>query len=276
MEVGTLVYPLQCCRHAPLRLRSGVGNADAHVVERGLYIAATGMLSDIVRQDTIAANLANVTTAGYKTDHVVNETFSDLFLQNVANGQQVGPLNLGTRVAGVQTELGQGPLRATQNPLDLALAGDGFLTVNANGRRLYTRDGELTRNGAGELVTQRNEVVLGIDGQPIVVGDGDPTISSDGRVYDASNRLVGTLDISTLDITTAQKVGDNMWTGTRSGGKPADTTIRQGFVEQSSVNSVKEMVNMITTLRSYESAQRALTAIDGTLDKAVNSVGAIS
>lgn len=232
------------------------------------------MLSALTQQDTIAANLANVNTVGYKGDRVVNETFADLFLSNMNNGRPIGNLNLGTRVAGVVTDFSQGAMRATQNLLDVAIGGDGFFKVQTPNGISYTRAGQFTRTADGFLVTQRGDYVLGANNQRVRIGTAEPMISSDGRVY-ANGALVGQISVVTLDIANARKAGDNLWQGTETGGMPPNTSLQQGFVEGSGVNSIKEMVNMITTLRSYESAQRVVTSIDGTLDKAVNSIGAV-
>ncbi|MCW2961811.1 MAG: flgG2, partial [Thermoleophilia bacterium] len=247
-------------------------------MERGLYIAATGMMSAMVRQDVIANNLSNVSTVGFKRDGVVNETFADSLLYKMQNGAEVmGTMNHGTRVAGTVTDFSQGKFRGTQAPLDVAIGGDGFFRVRQpDGSVAYTRSGEFTRSPDGFLTTQAGEFILGPDNLPVYAGtDGDPVIRADGAVFGPGGDQLGQIGISTLDIPSATKVGQNLWTGTETGGMPQTTQIRQGFLEASGVDSVKEMVEMITTMRSYESNQRMITAIDGTLDKAVNSVGTL-
>ncbi len=245
-------------------------------MERGLYIAATGMLSSMTRQDAIASNLANVNTVGYKADRVVNETFSSLFLNNMQAGGGVGAINFGTRIAGVVTDFSQGAMRATGNQMDVALVGDGFFAIQTSQGVQYTRAGEFARIAEGYLTTQRGDYVLGTDRKPIYVGDeGTPGFAADGHVVNGKGETVGQIEIVTLDEATMKKVGENMWTGTETGTATGSTAVRQGFVEASTVNSVKEMVEMISTLRTYESAQRAVLAIDGTLDRAVNSVGQV-
>ena len=248
-------------------------------MDRGLYIAATGMTSAMVRQDVIAANLANVATVGYKTDRVVNETFADSLLYSMKGGvpTPMGTLNHGTRVAGTITDFGQGSFRPTEQPLDLALGGDGFFSIRMqDGTVAYTRNGQFTRSPDGFLTTQTGEYVLGPDRLPVYAGEtGDPVIRADGNVSSRDGTRLGQLGIFTLDIPSARKLGQNIWIGEETGGMPAATQVRQGFVEASGVNSVKEMVEMITTMRSYESSQRVITSIDGTLDKAVNSVGTL-
>ncbi len=248
-------------------------------MNRGLYIAATGMTSAMVRQDVIASNLANVATVGFKGDRVVNETFADSLLYSMQGGEPtpMGTMNYGTRVAGTVTDFGQGAFRPTEQPLDMAIGGDGFFAIRQDdGTVAYTRNGQFTRTPDGFLTTQTGEYVLGPDRLPVFVGTtGDPVIRADGRVSGSDGAQLGQIAIHTLDIPSARKVGQNTWVGVETGGMPQTTQIRQGFVEASGVNSVKEMVEMITTLRSYESSQRVFASIDGTMDKAVNSIGTL-
>jgi flagellar basal-body rod protein FlgG len=237
----------------------------------------------MVRQDIIANNLANASTIGYKADRAVNETFADSLLHSMnRGGDVVGVLNYGTRVAGTITDFGQGAFRPTQQPLDVAIGGDGFFQIRmSDGTVAYTRNGQFQRAPNGYLTTQTGEYVLGPNAQgqllPVYLGASadDPVIRADGAVFDAQGQRQGQIGIATLDIPSARKVGQNMWVGVETGAFPQNTQLRQGFVEASGVNSVKEMVEMITTMRSYESTQRVITAIDGTLDKAVNSVGTL-
>lgn len=248
-------------------------------MNRGLYIAASGMTSAMVRQDVIASNLANVSTVGFKSDRVVNESFADQLMYSMRDGEPrpMGQFGYGTRVAGTITDFGQGAFRPTEQALDLAIGGDGFFQVRMDdGTPAFTRNGQFTRSPDGYLTTQTGEYVLGPDRMPVYVGtDGDPVIRADGRVTAKDGSQLGQIGIVTLDVPNSRKVGQNMWVGQPTGGMPAGTQVRQGFVEASGVNSVKEMVEMITTMRSYESSQRVITSIDGTLDKAVNSIGTL-
>lgn len=246
-------------------------------MERGLYIAASGMLSDIARQDAIAANLANVNTVGYKGDELVNESFTELFLTNIQNGRHEGGLPLGTRIAGAYSNMMEGPLHATpSDPYAMAIGGDGFFMIRTGAGIQYTRNGEFSKSPEGYLVNGTGDFVLDSNRQPIFIGSGEGmTVQKNGTITNGSGALIGNIGVVTLDPDSARKVGANMWTGTETGGQPGNTVVMQRFLESSNVNPVLEMVEMISTLRSYESAQRAITAIDGTLDKAVNSVGTL-
>lgn len=242
-------------------------------MERGLYIAASGMLAEQVRQDQLANDLANASTPGYKADNAEQASFSDLLLWNSNTGAAVGSLSMGSRITKVVTDLSQGPLQSTGNPLDVALAGSGFLAVaTASGVR-YTRDGQLVVDGRGRLTTATGDLVLGTSGKPIAVGQvSDPSkISIDQRgTVMVGTRTVGTLAV--MSLTGATKQGDTLFSGT-PGVRPAGTTVQQGSLEGSGVQPASAMVDMIVSFRSYETTQRAIQSIDTELGRAANSIG---
>jgi flagellar basal-body rod protein FlgF len=239
-------------------------------VERGLYIAASGMLAEQVRQDQIANDLANASTYGYKPDRAAQASFADLFLQNRQNGASVGPLSLGVHIAELRTDLSQGPLLQTGNTLDAGISGEGFFAVQTAQGVRYTRNGQFALDASGRLMTTTGFLVLGANGKPITVGkEAGLSIAPDGTVRSGAT-AVGQLRIASL--TGAVKQGDGLFTGT-PGAKPAETTVEQGFLEGSGVEPARAMVDMIVSLRAYEASQRVLRTIDETLGKAVTSVG---
>src|SRR5205085_11786867 len=128
---------------------------------RGLYIAASGMLAEQVRQDQIANDLANASTPGYKPDRAAQESFDELLLHNSRTGAAIGGLSLGTGIAELRTDLSQGPLSQTGHPMDVALSGDGFLAVDTSQGVRYTRDGQLATDDQGRLVTTTGYVLRG-------------------------------------------------------------------------------------------------------------------
>lgn len=241
-------------------------------MDRGLYIAASGMIAEQVRQDLIAADLANASTPGYKADRSAQSSFGELLLSNSATGQTVGALGLGSRIDVVRTAMGQAPLRETGEPLDLALEGDGFLSVRTPNGTRYTRDGQLVVDAQGRLATVGGQyLVLDDKAEPITVGSAsDLSIASDGAVR-VDGRLVATVAVSSL--TSAQKIGDNLFTG-QPGARPAGTSIRQGSLESSGVDPARAMVDMIVSMRAYEASQRVIHAIDQALQKGISTGGA--
>jgi flagellar basal-body rod protein FlgG len=244
-------------------------------MERGLYIAAAGMLAEQVRQDLISNDLANASTPGYKPDNAEQASFADLLLWNSSTGAPVGSLSMGSRITKVVTDLTQGPLQNTGNPLDVALEGSGFFAVQTAAGVRYTRDGQFVVDGRGRLTTDTGDLVLGTSGKPITVGQSDPTaISIDQRgTVKVGNRTVGTLAV--MSLTGAVKQGDTLFAGS-PGVRPAGTTVIQGSLEGSGVQPAAAMVDMIVSFRSYETTQRAIQTIDTELGRSANSVGSAS
>lgn len=245
-------------------------------MERGLYIAASGMIAEQIRQDQIANDLANASTPGYKPDWSVQRSFEDVLLQNSQTGQPVGTLSMGAHIAREVVDLAQGPLQNTGEPLNVALQGAGFFVVGTAAGNRYTRDGQFVENAAGQLTTDTGEPVLGTDGRPISIAAaksaGDVSIASDGRVT-VRGKLVGTLAV--VSLANPAKLGGTLFSGT-PGGKPAGTTVEQGYLEGSGVNPVTTMVEMMTSFQSYQASQRAIQTLDTELGRAVTSVGSAS
>ena len=227
-------------------------------MERGLYIAASGMVSEMARQDLIANDLANASTPGYKADRAVQGSFGDLLLRNTQTGAQVGPLGMGSRIERQVTDLTAAPLRETGEPLDFAVEGDGFFAVSTAQGVRYTRNGQFSAAANGTLVDQRGNQVLGPNGQPVRVG-------ADGKVPEAS--------VGVFAVTNARKVGDALLQGTAAG--RATGQVRSGALEGSGADPVRAMTDMIASLRAFESGQKVITTIDSTLGKAANQVGSV-
>ena len=138
-------------------------------MERGLYIAASGMLAEMARQDQLANDLANASTPGYKADRVSQRSFGDLMLSNSSDGSTVGPLGQGAAIDKQQTDLRPQALRDTGQPLDLAVTGDGYFGVQTKQGVRYTRNGAFTADAKGNLVDQMGNQVLGVGGKPVAV-----------------------------------------------------------------------------------------------------------
>jgi flagellar basal-body rod protein FlgG len=238
-------------------------------MQRGLYIAASGMLSELIRQDQLAHDLANASTPGYKADRSAQRSFGELLLANRSTGETVGALGLGAEIAEIRTDLSQAPLRETNETLDVALAGSGFLAVRTPDGIRYTRAGQLSVDGQGTLTTSTGLPVLDERNQPIVIRGGEPAIAPDGTIS-VSGRAVGRLAI--VDLRNPVKQGDTLFAGTPAG-RPAGTTVKQGFLEGSGVQPAEAMVEMMTSMRAFESVQRVIRTIDETLQRGIQTGG---
>ena len=122
-------------------------------MERGLYIAASGMLSEMQRQDMIANDLANAATPGYKADRTAQRDFGEMVLTNSATGQVVGSQGTAVQVDAVQTDWAPQPARETGEPLDFAIAGTGFFAIQTDAGVRYTRNGQFSVSPEGTLTT---------------------------------------------------------------------------------------------------------------------------
>jgi flagellar basal-body rod protein FlgF len=225
-------------------------------MERGLYIAASGMVAEMARQDQLANDLANASTPGYKADRVSQQSFGSLLVQN--DGATVGSLGTGAHIDKQVTDLRPQALRDTGQPLDLAIEGDGWFGVRTKQGVRYTRNGSFTADARGNLVDQLGNQVLGTNNQPVKVG-------ADGTV-DATK-------VGVFNVRNPVKQGDNDFTGQASG--KATGQVRSGALEGSGVDPARAMVDLMGSMRAMEATQRAITTIDSTLQETATQVGGL-
>jgi flagellar basal-body rod protein FlgF len=224
-------------------------------MERGLYIAASGMVAEQMRQDQIANDLANASTPGYKADRVAQRAFAELLLSNSRTGAQIGGLTSGVAADRMVTDVSAQPLRETGEPLDLAIAGEGWFGIQTAQGVRYTRNGQFTAAADGTLTDQLGNRVLGRDGAPV-------RLTADGRV--------NAQDVGVFALTDAAKQGDNLFTGTAAG--QAAGAVRAGALEGSGVDPARTMVDMIASFRAFEAGQKAIATIDDTLRRTATQV----
>jgi len=256
---------------------------------RGLYTSGWSMLAIEKKMDIISNNMANVSTNGYKKDTLVLESFPSVLTKiikdyNVTSGssRNIGTMELGNDVGEVFTYYSQGQLTKTENNLDMAIrdSSNAFFTVmvedtDGNEKELYTRDGSFATDSGNRLVTKDGYAVMGENGQ-IVLGSGDFSVGEDGMIIQNGEVVDKLLIREFTDTTELTKYGSNLVQANEDAVTGIFTgTVQQGFTELSNVNIVREMVDMITVMRSYEANQKVLQAMDGTLEKAVNQVGAV-
>jgi flagellar basal-body rod protein FlgF len=226
-------------------------------MERGLYIAASGMLAEMARQDQLANDLANASTPGYKADRVSQRSFGDLMLSNSTDGSIVGPLGSGAAIDKQVTDVRPQALKETGQPLDLAVEGDGWFGVQTKQGVRYTRNGSFTGDAQGKLVDQLGNQVLGVGGKPVAVTEGtiDPT------------------KVALFNLRNPVKQGDSNFTG-QAGGQ-ATGTVRSGSLEGSGVDPARAMIDLMASMRTMEATQRAITTIDTTLQQTSSQVGTL-
>jgi flagellar basal-body rod protein FlgG len=225
-------------------------------MERGLYIAATGMMAEMVRQDQIANDLANGSTPGYKADRSTQTSFGQLLLSNTVSGQPIGPLGFGVQVQEIVMDGSPAPIRDTGEPLDFAVQGDGWFGVQTPQGVRYTRNGQFALSQQGMLIDGMGNPVLARGGGPIRANR-DGTVDPDR--------------LGLFNVANPRKIGDSYVTG--AGGGQADGTVRAGALEASNAVASRSMVDMVASFRAYEAGQKVIRTIDETLQKAANVVG---
>ncbi len=246
---------------------------------RGIYTAATGMIAQETALDTIANNLANINTVGFKKDTPTFQELSQMAIDRIQgspeqSAQYVGVLGMGTSPAQSFTNYTEGELTNTKNPLNLAIVGDGFFSVQTAQGVRFTRNGNFhlqpVNKTTAYLADENNEYVLGQKG-PINLNQAQSiTITSNGNVF-ADGKLLDQLKIVNAPATAISKDGNN-WFSINGATVPSKAQVKQGFLEQANVNAVKAMVQMISVQRAYEAAQHAITAQDSTLSQTVSDL----
>jgi flagellar basal-body rod protein FlgG len=262
-------------------------------MSRSLSIAATGMLSQQINVEVIANNIANLNTTGFKRNRA---EFQDLLYQ--ARGMNVGAqssqegtivptgimLGSGVRPAGVYRVNAQGSLIGTENPLDLAVQGKGYLVVALpNGETGYTRSGSLQLSPAGEIVTSTGYRIQ--PGFNVPANAKQINVNAQGLVQATVDGQVAPVDLGRLQLASfpndagLQALGGNVYIETPASGavvlglagEPGYGTIQQGFLEASNVDVVSELTTLITAQRAYEMNSKVIQASDEML-KVMNQI----
>lgn len=240
---------------------------------KGLYRSASAMVPRVKMQEITANNLANASSPGFKRDLLFTRELSRAQAQKMPRKSDwETPM-----IDQVYTEFEAGALEKTDNPLNLAIEGDGFFVVETDaGETALTRSGIFSVNPAGFLVNGDGHRLLS-DGGPIAVGDGVLSVAESGQV-EINGTPVGTLRIVTVpDRQMLKKIGDNEFV-TLEDIEPLaalNYAVRQGYLEASNVNAIKEMVSMIISFRNYEADAQALKTQDETLEKLIDNVGRV-
>lgn len=235
-------------------------------MDSGYYAALSGYLTQSQALDTAANNLANAGTTGFRAE---KNFFRDTILgAGAANSQLDGVINDFGVLGGNDVDLGQGQLTPTGNPLDVAIEGQGFFTVQtANGVR-YTRDGAFRRAGNGELVTLQDDTVLGANGRPIVLPEGHVDIAANGTVS-VGGGVAGKLAVVSFPRgTPIVPEGTELYRAPVQAAKPASSAVlHQGSLEGSNLSVVESTMDLMLIERQAETMQKALSIFYSELDK---------
>lgn len=258
---------------------------------RALYTASTGMYAQQLNVDTIAHNMSNVNTTGFKKQRV---EFQDLLYQTIkrpattpTGDQGIEPVGLsvglGVKPTVISTIFNEGNLEQTEYPLDVAINGAGFFAIqDPSGNTVYTRDGSFKLDAEGRLVTSDGYYVVGVD-SPVEEGAYDVNIDTDGLVTyklpDGTEGEAGQIEVyKFINPAGLTKLGKNLYQASVNSGDPVQwdtendttTSLEPEYLEMSNIQVVEEMVNLITAQRAYETNSKVIQSSDEMLQTANN------
>jgi flagellar basal-body rod protein FlgF len=248
---------------------------------RGLYTAASGMLTAMRRMEFVTNNLANAQTVGFKQERTATSTFAEaLILQDgkparITPDGPIGQLGMAAVSEEPMLDFTQGSLEETGRSLDLALEGPGFFSIQTPDGIRYTRDGGFTRDAIGRLTTGEGDLVMGTDGNPIQIPAGRLQIQPDGRVQ-VEDQDVGQIAIVEFGLDQPlRKVGNNQFATRNEADVPAaatSTAVRQSFIEASNLDMAGTQTTMLELQRAYEASQKMIQYQDELVGRAVNDI----
>ncbi|HBE02392.1 MAG: flagellar basal-body rod protein FlgF [Spirochaetes bacterium GWF1_41_5] len=255
---------------------------------RGIYTGASGMTAKMHEMDIISNNLANVGTEGFKKDTACFKAFPEMLISRIDDNGVIklpigsidtrpitGTLGTGVEVNEVFTEFSQAPLKRTDNSFDLSIDGRGFFSVLTDRGERYTRNGTFILNKENHVVTKEGWNLMGTNG-PVRV-EGNFAVNEKGEIY-SNGEFQNTLKIIDFENNRyIKKEGNSFYRSTDLSGKaaqlsPSDFSVKQGFLEASNINPVREMVEMIKVQRSYEASQKSIHTHSDALHKLVNEM----
>jgi flagellar basal-body rod protein FlgG len=250
-----------------------------------LAVALASMQQDMQRLDRVAQNLANATTPGYKREVVAARPFAEAVAAGLEGGEPALPVGPAAGGVEVLADLRPGTVKVTGQPLDLAIAGDGFFEVATESGPAYTRQGSFQVDGRGRLVTAQGHAVMGRSGE-ILLTTRTPVIDAAGNVTEpdattgpaasAPGTPVAQLRVVRMEEPrAARRIGEGLLL---AGGRVTEVGegqagLRQGALENSNVSSVQEMVQLIQTMRHFESMQKVAQGYDEMLGAAIRKLG---
>lgn len=257
---------------------------------RGLYTAASGLITNFRQQEVVANNIANLATPGYKAEVTAEGAFRSVLVQRIGNAavpvplvmrQTIGRVGISSEVAERSSYLADGKLRPTDSTLDLALRGPGFFAVESGAGTIYTRNGQFARNRAGVLVSGDGLPVLGVDGRTITItGEGvqieEIVVTQQGEIF-AGDELLGQLlivDIAPGDLQRAAAGAFVVEEGVTVA--PATSvTVLQNSLEESNIDVGRTATHLFAISQHFKANQRVLQTMDENLETAVREIGRV-
>jgi flagellar basal-body rod protein FlgF len=249
---------------------------------KGLYSAVSAMIMNANREQVISHNVANMDTPGFKQvlatqkEYITTQVQDPMSSLDVADPvRSLGSLGLGVQSGVDAIDFTQGGIQTTDNPLDLAIEGTGFFEVKTPDGNRYTRDGRFSLDASGTLVTSDGYQVLDKNGQSIKIeSEGTVDVSTDGEIS-VDGKAVAQLNLSEFDnpAQDLQHDGGNLFLAKGSAKTATNSTITQGALESSNVDSTQAMSQMMEISRLYEAAQQMVQNQDSLLGETISTLG---
>lgn len=236
-------------------------------MDSGYYAACAGLVARTEALDTIANNLANTSTAGFRGSHNVFRSM----LEN-SGGHTLSVLNQDANdygvLSGTQLDTTQGALQTTGNQMDFAIEGPGYFQIKTSNGTEYTRGGSFRMSPQGQLITASGDAVIGQSGSPIAIPANSFSVSSDGTIT-ANGAVVDKLKlVEFAPGASVESLGQGYYNiSGQPSTQPASSTVRQGMLESSNVNPITSVIEMISAQREVESMRHALSMFDSEIDK---------
>lgn len=248
-------------------------------MNRAVYTAASGGLAALARLEAVTQNMANVQTAGYKAERAVFRVRPLDESVSVELDPELG--RTAAQVAQVATirDFSQGPVRRTDNPLDVAITGDGFFVVSTARGERYTRQGTFSLDAEGYLTTQHGERVQGDNGSDLRIGTGDVAIGEDGSVT-VDGTPAGRLKLVGFGEQPALTAEGAALFAPAPGAAPTPldasaVRVQGGAIEGANVDAVAGMIELVDVSRGFEAYMHTLEKIDGVIQRSINEVGRV-
>jgi flagellar basal-body rod protein FlgF len=244
-------------------------------MQSGLYVGISSQIALERRLNTIADNMANMNTVGFRStavkfDEVLTKTQNDI-------NAKIAFVTQGNDYLSTRT----GQLEQTGNPLDFAIKGDAWFTLETPAGQVLTRDGRFTIDEAGQLRSTRGFPVLDVGGAPIMLNGqaGPPSVGADGTIRQ-NDQIVAQIGVVTADISAGFQRYDNSGIVPVDNPQPIvdriDVAVVQGYIEQSNVNGIREMTQLIQVNRAFEGMSALMRDSESALDEAIRVLGGSS
>lgn len=246
---------------------------------KGFYNLTSGMASQGHRLDVIANNMTNIATAGYKAEHYTDRTFDEVMVSRIGNVDKSPYQTMETYQSHIlapdqlYTDFTQGAPEETGLPLDFCIQGEGFFAIQTEDGVAYTRAGSFTLDNEGYLCLSELGRVLDREGNPIQLPTDKLDVDILGNISTENGEYLASLGVYMFeDNDELERTPYGLFTG--DGAQiNEDARIRHKFVERSNVNMVKEMVNMMSTQRAFQSAAQMSKIYDQVISRIVNDIG---